>query len=867
MRRLGIICVIVFYTCNLHAAHIAGGELQYKYLGLGNPGNDRFLLVMRLFRECSSSGPKLQNEIVNVGIYGTSSLTLKANVVLNLLNGIDTLRLLENAIPCLVGSPNVCYEVAVYTNEIELPRTTDGYTLAWARCCRANGLINATGQIGATYVAYIPGTNVLPNEFNSSPEFVVKDTALVCGDNDFVLDFGAFDIDGDSLTYEFCDAFLGGTTGNQNAPPASNLSLQSIPYAGYTGVQPLGPAVTISRTTGIISGVAPKTPGRYVVNVCVTEWRHGSPISQHRKDFILKVGDCNIIAAKLNDQYVNCDSFTVHLQNETNSSQVKSYFWDFGVPSMVNDTSIVAQPVFTYPDTGVYLVKLIINRNEECSDTATSFIKIFPGFSPKFTMTGSCFINPFQFSDASTASYGVINSWKWDFGVTGALNDTSRLKNPAYQYNQVGPKEVTLTVGSSKGCVGIFKDTADVTDKPYLSLPFKDTLICSVDSLQLQAIGNGIFTWTPGSNIINSNTSSPVVFPKQTTTYYVELNENTCVNKDSVKVNVITAVTLKAANDTAMCHSDSIQLKVTSIALSYSWTPVLDINDPTAKEPMISPVASRQYKVTGNVGKCFATDSINIVVSPYPYVFAGNDTSICYGDKVQLHGNVLSTTFDWSPTNTMINSSGLSPTVGITKDTYFILTGHGYEQCPKSKNDSVLIKVIPPVKAFAGNDTSVTVGQPLTLQATGGMEYAWFPEIFLDNSNVPNPTAVFGSNIDSIRYRVTITTQDGCRGSDDITIVVFKTGPQIFVPGAFTPNNDTKNDLFYPVITGMKSLEYFRVYNRYGQLLFSTGEENKGWDGKFGGKDQPAGTYVYMAQAINYKGEVVSKKGVVVLIR
>src|SRR5205085_2706748 len=159
-------------------------------------------------------------------------------------------------------------------------------------------------------------------------------------------------------------------------------------------------------------------------------------------------------------------------------------------------------------------------------------------------------------------------------------------------------------------------------------------------------------------------------------------------------------------------------------------------------------------------------------VSPYPYVYAGNGTSICYGDKVQLRGQVLSTTFQWSPANVMINGNTLSPTAGITKDTYFILTAHGYEQCPKSKTDSVLVKIIPPVKAFAGNDTSVTVDQTLTLQATGGMEYAWSPEIFLDNSNIPNPTAMLGSNIDSMRYRVTVTSQDGCKGTDDITIVV-----------------------------------------------------------------------------------------------
>lgn len=332
-------------------------------------------------------------------------------------------------------------------------------------------------------------------------------------------------------------------------------------------------------------------------------------------------------------------------------------------------------------------------------------------------------------------------------------------------------------------------------------------------------------------------------------------------------MNVIDAVTLKVAEDTAMCYSDSIRLRVLSDALQYSWTPALDINDASLKQPMVSPASNRTYKVTGSVGKCSATDSINIIVSPYPYVNAGKDTTICFGDKVQLHGDVLSTTFTWSPTTSMINSNTLTPTAGITKDTYFILTAKGYEQCPKSKTDSVLVTVRPRVNAFAGNDTTVTVGEPLQLHGIGGEQYAWSPGIFLNNTGIANPTAIFSNNVDLVKYRLTVTTAEGCKGTDDISIVVFKTGPQIFVPDAFTPNGDSKNETLYPVIVGMRTLEYFRVYNRYGQLLFSTREQNKGWDGRFGGKEQPSGTYVYMVQAVNYKGESVSKKGAVVLIR
>lgn len=866
MKKSLLILLMLTSSVSLFAAHIAGGELSYKYLGTSG-NSDRYKVTMRLFRECSSTGPRLENETVYVGAYSQSTNLLQNSVILPMMGSLSTISLQEN-IPCLVGSPNVCYQVAIYTAEIDLPRTSDGYTLAWARCCRANSLMNAPGQLGATYIAKIPGTQILGSGTNSSPQFVVKDTALVCGGNDFELDFGASDDDGDILTYAFCDAYVGGSTTNQNAPPPNTLSLTPLPYGSpFSGNQPLGPTVTIDPQTGIISGVAPNFPGRYVVNVCVTEWRNGVAISQHRKDFILKVGDCDIISAKLKPEYVNCDSLTQNFQNEANSSQIRSYFWDFGVSSTTTDTSNKPNPSYTYSDTGTYLVTLIINRNEECSDTATAQVKVYPGFKPGFRIDGSCFQAPYNFFDTTKAAYGQVNSWKWDFGDMNLANDTSRLKNPTYKYGSSGTRLITFTVGSSKGCSATIQRLTEVPEKPLILLSFNDTLICSIDSVQLKAAGKGTFTWTPNYNIINPNTATPTVYPKDSTTYRVKMLDGACSNEDSVKLNVIKKLSLKVNADTVLCYSDSIRLNVTSQALYYQWFPATDLSNANVKMPIASPGVSRQYRVIGNVGSCQAEDSVFITVSPYPKVFAGNDTAICFGDRLQLHGAVSSITYEWSPTTSMINANTLSPTVATTKNTFYVLTANGYEQCPKSKSDTIFIKVVPPVPAFAGNDTSITVGEPLILNATGGEKYLWSPETYLSSATVSNPTALIGNNVDSMRYRVKVTTTEGCVGEDEIKVVLFKTGPQIFMPDAFTPNRDGRNDVLYPVLVGMKRLDFFRVYNRFGQLIFNTSQINKAWDGMIGGKDQPSGTFIFMAQAVNYKGETVFKKGTVLLIR
>jgi gliding motility-associated-like protein len=460
-----------------------------------------------------------------------------------------------------------------------------------------------------------------------------------------------------------------------------------------------------------------------------------------------------------------------------------------------------------------------------------------------------------------------VNNWSWDFGVAGEAGDTSHLQHASYQYATQGDKMVRLIVKSSKGCNGVIEKPASVTDKPYLNLPFRDTLICSIDSLLLIAQGNGIFNWTPNHNIVNAGSANPVVFPKDTMVYVVELNESGCRNKDSIRVNVLDYITVTANADTAICRTDSINLSVTSHALSFQWEPSEGLNDATTKNPGAAPFTTTTYQVTANLGKCQAKDSVTVRVSPYPQVQAGADTSICFGDRVQLNATANCLDHSWFPSLNMLNPTSLQPQAAPSKTTVYIISAAGYDECPKAVHDTVVVTVIPPVKAFAGNDTIITGDEPLVLQASGGLHYSWSPASYLNDPGIANPLVLLSNNIDSMRYQLSVTTAEGCKGEDDISIVVFKTGPQIFVPDAFTPNKDLRNDLLYPVVVGMKHLDFFRVYNRYGQLIFSTSEIGKGWDGTFAGREQAPGTYVFMAQAVNYKGETVFKKGTVLLLR
>lgn len=872
MKKLLFIISIVLFSLPAFARHIAGGELMYQYLGDAGGGNSNYLLTLRLFRDCFSTGPLLEREQVNVGVYDENNNLIKT-VPLSISGAISTLILNTGAFPCLVGNVNVCYQVALYTNTVTLPDNTGGYTLSRTGCCRIDNIsgLSQPSSVGSNYVTHIPGRNTLPIGHNSSPTFNVKDTALVCANRKFSLDFGATDADNDSLSYAFCNAYTS-RSGSNNQPPAAVLSLIPIPYAyPYSGAQPLGPGVSIDAKTGMIQGVAPPE-GQYVVNVCVTEWRNGNAISEHRKDFILKVQNCDIAEAVLPSRIVRCDTNLVKFENLSVSSAITSYRWDFGDPrSPAIDST--PTPSHVYTDTGTYMVRLFIKGPKGCTGSDSTKVMVYPGFKSAFTVKGSCYFKPYQFTDASFARYGVINSWFWYFNDAATDGkDTSYRQNPSYTYKQPDTSNIRLIVTSSKGCIDTSLQTLIVRDKPFIAIPFHDTLICSIDTLPINVKGNGSFSWLPNKNILHSNTANPLVFPQDTTRYIVSLNDGGCINTDTVTVNVLSYITVQLRPDTVVCTTDTFHLHPISHALSYQWTPVASLNNPLVKYPLASPASNTTYAVIANLGKCEASAQIFVKVSPYPIArMAIPDTTICYGSRVSLKASYTGTNYQWSPTASLINTRTLTPVAGPGKSTryFFTVTDTTAGACPKAVRDSVNVTVIPMIMVDAGKDTSVVADQPLQLNAVAPManRFLWVPATGLNQVNIANPVAQLGIDIDSIRYRVLAYGAGGCYGEDDIVVRIFKTQPEIFVPSAFTPNGDGKNDLLKPMIVGISTLRYFRVLNRWGQIVFSTSEPGKGWDGSFNGVKQPSGTYIYITEGMDYMGKTVSRKGTVVLIR
>lgn len=872
MKRLEL-CLLLFMGCVFSASadHITGGEIFYTYAGQSG-GYYKYSVTIKFFMRCNSGREFNNPTYVSVFDKSTGIRLQDYEVPLDHMEMLS----MEHKDPCVTNPPVVCYQVGFYYLQVSVPAGS-GFTITAHVNFRIDGINNLTpnyDRIGATYTGEIPGSSTLAAE-NNSARFIGEDLVVVCANNTFNYSFAASDPDGDELRYSFCEAYRtdgsGGGFGNTVTPPEPP-PYTSVPYGqGFSGSVPLGGDVKIDSKTGLISGIAPNR-GIYVVTVCVEEIRDGKVIAVQRKDLQIFIAPCSVTAAALPEEYMLCDnSQTLVAKNMSTSPLIRTFSWEFlnAAGETIYETSD-REAKFTFPDTGVYNIKLVINRDQQCSDSTMAIARVYPGFEPDFSFAHPCISRPAAFTDLSTSRLGTVSAWDWEFGETSTSADFSEDRNPSYQYPSTGNKEVRLIVEDTKGCRDTVTRSVTVFDKPPLSLAFRDTLICPPDNIQLTATGNGTFHWSPGIAINNPNSPLPVVSPLNTTTYVVELDDDGCTNRDSVTIRVVNQVTLEAMNDAVICEGDSIKLKLRSDGLKYTWSPALTLSDQSASQPMAAPLGTTTYEVTASISACKASDNVTITPVPYPTANAGPDTVICFNTTASLYAATDGSSFTWAPATQLSSATVLNPTAKPFGTTEYVFFAYDTKGCPKPGLDTVLVTVQPDVRAFAGNDTIVVIGQPLQLEATGGVAYEWSPSLGLSNTHIANPVATYDATPSegSYRYKVLVADQIGCVDSAYVQVQIFSSSPEIYVPNAFTPNNDGKNDYFQIIAAGITKIEVLRLYNRWGQLLFdSPSTHSRGWDGNYLGKPQPSDTYVWVVKAIDYLGRPLFKRGTVTLLR
>ena len=841
--------------------------MSYAYLGVSGTTHS-YAVTLKLFMRCNSGRQFPDPTIVSVFDKQTGSRLWDISVP---VSQRETLQFTPND-PCIDNPPSVCYELAYYIFTVNLPASTSGFVLASEVNYRIRGISNtSTEQVGATYTAEIPGTiPVASGPANSSALFTGTDLVVVCANNPFSYSFGATDVNGDRIRYSFCTAYNSSSSQNNGNPPGPP------PYSplNYNGPQfsadaPLGSNVTIDPNTGLISGIAPEE-GIYVVTVCAEEIRDNQVIAVQRKDLQINITSCSIASARLEQDYMLCrDSRQLTFQNLSNSPLIVTWNWELlDVNRNLIASSTAPDFPYSFAIDGRYTIRLVVNRNQSCADSTEAPVFVYPGMQTRFDFTGICVGRPTQFTDRSSLRTGTLTSWHWDFGEVTLRDDTSRLQNPTFTYPGLGEKAVVLTVTASNGCRDTAQGLVPIITKPTITLGFRDSLICRNDAVTLLASGNGQFSWTPAAGMLQPFIATPSVSPATTTKYIVTLDAGGCVNTDSVLVRVVDFVTLEVMPDSVICQGDTARLRIQSDGLQYTWTPASQVITPDVSQPLVVASNNTVFSVTARIGGCSATASIQLQTVPYPAVDAGRDTVICYNTAATLMGQTNGDRWAWSPPSSLISSTALQTTAWPSQTTAYTLTAfRPFSGCPKPASDTVLITVLPRIRAVVGNDTAVLINQPLQLQAGGGVAYQWNPAIYLNDASLSNPVAVFEQAAEAIRFRVQVFNELGCFETAQQEVKIFATPPTVFVPTAFTPDGNGRNDELKPIAVGMTEIKRFSVYNRWGQLVFSTSINGKGWDGRIQGQLQASNTYVWWVEAIDYLGKPYFLKGTSTLIR
>ncbi len=335
-----------------------------------------------------------------------------------------------------------------------------------------------------------------------------------------------------------------------------------------------------------------------------------------------------------------------------------------------------------------------------------------------------------------------------------------------------------------------------------------------------------------------------------------------------VTVPLTNDLTVSTGTGQTVCEGQPVTLQATSPASSFSWTPSTGLSDPTIANPVATAASDIQYMVTASLGPCTAQSTVMLTVLPAPVPVVSPDTTICFGKSVQLSGSG-GVSYSWTPATYLDNSTSADPTV-VHPDASvtYNLSVTGANGCPSVQKAAVVVTVSALAAVSAGNDTTVAIGQPLQLNAvdvnnTGFTQYVWSPSTGLNDPDVAMPVAVLDQDI---TYTVMASTPAGCEAAATVQVKVYA-GPDIYVPNAFTPNGDGHNDVIRAIPVGLRDFKYFNIYNRYGQMVFSTADPSKGWDGIIGGNPQPTATFVWQAEGVDYKGNAVRRKGFVILIR
>ncbi len=310
-------------------------------------------------------------------------------------------------------------------------------------------------------------------------------------------------------------------------------------------------------------------------------------------------------------------------------------------------------------------------------------------------------------------------------------------------------------------------------------------------------------------------------------------------------------------------------LTTASVGLVNQWE--FSVNNQSIssdKNPDLSALPAGNYTLSFSAFSEYGCKSNvvtdNFIVKPKPAI-SFSSMNGCKNEVIAFKGikldNQSVTIWQWQFEDGLFKvGQNTEYSFGSKGDYPITLTATGTNGCTSQLVQNIFINS---PEAYAEKDTIVLPNTLFQLHASGGSAYLWSPSTGLNNPGISNPS---GNIQDDIRYKVKVTTVEGCTDTASVMITVFK-GSAVYVPNVFTPNNDGLNDLLKPYLIGIKSLSFFTVYDRWGKKLFSTNSMTEGWDGSSAGKKLDSGTYVWVLKAEDIIGKKYDLKGKVMIIK
>ncbi|MCX6319596.1 MAG: gliding motility-associated C-terminal domain-containing protein [Bacteroidetes bacterium] len=342
--------------------------------------------------------------------------------------------------------------------------------------------------------------------------------------------------------------------------------------------------------------------------------------------------------------------------------------------------------------------------------------------------------------------------------------------------------------------------------------------------------------------------------------------------RDTLYAHLIDTLKLKAkaGEDKVFCNGSPPFIgDYTRSNVVYNWTPATGLSNPTISSPRASPTVTTEYILHINSigGGCNSEDTVivtPIIVDTAMQFIGKRNYCITSGDSAVLQVTHPPDSVQWYRNNAPISGAhGLRYRVsqsGQYKAQLFDKRG-----CNEfTRTEDITIEVPRPGVRYPLEYSVINI--PIELRARDfGEEYTWQPALNLSDANILNP--IFNSLLEAeITYRIRITTAAGCVTIDTQSVKTVKE-VKIYVPTGFTPNNDGRNDYFYPILIGIRQLHYFRVYNRWGQLVYDMPPGHRGWDGMLKGIQQNPDVYIWMVEGLGADKKVHFQKGTVMLIR